>query len=84
MSIYSEPELEQACFEWLQELGFETLYGPELSPEGEYPERSDYAQVVLEERLRDALSRINPHLPLEADRGGGAEDYCSPESQSSD
>ncbi|MEW9033479.1 MAG: HsdR family type I site-specific deoxyribonuclease, partial [Planifilum fimeticola] len=66
MALYSEQELEQAALEWFQELGYETQYGPELSPEGDYPERTDYSQVVLEERLRETLSRINFHLPPEA------------------
>lgn len=66
MALYSEQELEQAALEWFQELGYETQYGPELSPEGDYPERKDYSQVVLEERLREALSRINFTLPPEA------------------
>lgn len=65
MSLYDEPELEQASLEWLEELDYEIQYGPKLSPEGDYPEREDYSQVILEERLREALTRINPHLPRE-------------------
>ena len=29
-------------------------------------ERADYGAVVLERRLRDALARLNPELPLDA------------------
>ena len=60
-----EDELEQAALEWFKELDYETAFAPELSPGGDYPERSDYSDVVLEERLRDALLRINPGLPQE-------------------
>ncbi len=59
---FCESHLEEATLEWFQELGYETAFGPELSPEGEYAERDDYGDVLLSERLRDALSRLNPGL----------------------
>ena len=61
-----EDELEQAALEWFEELGYETAFAPDLSPGGDYPERSDYSEVILEEHLKDALKRINPDLPQEA------------------
>jgi len=63
-NIY-EDELEQAALEWFEELGYETAFAPDISPGGDYPERSDYSDVILEERLKDALKRINPDLPQE-------------------
>jgi type I restriction enzyme R subunit len=64
-NIY-EDELEQAALEWFEELNYEITFAPDLSPGGDYPERSDYSDVILEERLKDALKRINPDLPQEA------------------
>jgi type I restriction enzyme R subunit len=64
-NIY-EDELEQAALEWFEELGYETAFASDISPGGDYPERSDYSDVILEERLRDALKRINSDLPQEA------------------
>lgn len=61
-----EDELEQAALEWFEELNYEIAFAPDLSPGGDYPERSDYSDVILEERLKDALKRINPDLPQEA------------------
>jgi len=61
-----EDELEQAALEWFEELGYETTFAPDISPGGDYPERSDYSDVILEERLKDALKRINADLPQEA------------------
>jgi type I restriction enzyme R subunit len=61
-----EDELEQAALEWFEELGYETAFAPDISPGGDYPERSDYSDVILEERLKDALKRINADLPQEA------------------
>jgi type I restriction enzyme R subunit len=63
---YDESELEQAVLEWFQELYYDAAYGPEISPEGEYPERDDYSEVILKERLMDALRRINPQMPRDA------------------
>ncbi|QQE74732.1 type I restriction endonuclease subunit R [Brevibacillus composti] len=63
---YTESDLEQAALEWFEELNYDKAYGPEISPEGEYPERQSYHEVILKDRLRDALLRINKHLPREA------------------
>lgn len=68
MKALDEAQLEIAVCEWLKAppLGWEYVYGPVIAPDGEAPERDDYGQVVLVERLRDALERINPEIPSEA------------------
>ncbi|WP_418038774.1 type I restriction endonuclease subunit R [Paenibacillus xylanilyticus] len=66
VTSYTESDLEQAAIEWFQELNYNWAYGPEISPEGEYPERYLYSDVILSERLREALTRINPGVPREA------------------
>lgn len=63
---FTESDLEQAALEWFEELNYEKAYGPEISPEGEYPERQFYHDVILKDRLRDSLIRINKHVPREA------------------
>jgi len=63
---YAESDLEQAALEWFEELNYDKAYGPDISPEGEYPERQFYHEVILKDRLRDAFIRINKHLPREA------------------
>ncbi|CAH0120338.1 hypothetical protein PAE9249_02857 [Paenibacillus sp. CECT 9249] len=63
---YTESDLEQAALEWFEELNYEKAYGPDISPEGEYPERQFYHDVILKDRLRDSLIRINKHVPREA------------------
>ena len=62
---FNEAELEQAVLEWFQELTYNVAYGPEISPGGDYPERDEYDEVILRERLMDALQRINPKMPSE-------------------
>ena len=39
---------------------------PTSPPDTPNAERTDYGQVVLERRLRDALAQLNPGLPLDA------------------
>ena len=43
-----------------------SLKGPEIAPDVPLSERSDYGEVVLEHRLRDALARLNTALPTVA------------------
>ena len=62
---FSESHVEDAALEWLSGLGYAGLHGPDISPDGPMPERVSYGQVVLTVRLREALVRLNPHLPDE-------------------
>ena len=62
----SESDIEQLALGWLEGLGWRTVHGPDIGPDGLNAERSDYSQVVLERRLRDALADLNPSLPAEA------------------
>ncbi len=59
----TEDQLEQEALGWLTEAGYSTLYGPDIAVDGDAPERSDYRQVVLVERLRSAVARLNPSIP---------------------
>ena len=66
MSGITESVVEEACLEWFRALGYSTAYGPEIGPDGSAEERSSWEDVVLVERLRDAILRINPDLPRDA------------------
>ncbi len=62
---FSESHVEDAALEWLAGLGYSILHGPDISPDGETPERASHSQVLLTVRFREVLGRINPHLPVE-------------------
>lgn len=62
MTTMSEDILEQTCLQWLGDLGWTILHGPDLAPGMPYCERDDYQQVFLVKRLHGALSRINPDI----------------------
>ncbi|CAM8798779.1 Type I restriction enzyme endonuclease subunit [Burkholderia pseudomallei] len=69
MSGITEDVVEQAMLEWLADLGWETVHGPDISPpDVKTPgtERDSYRDVVLRHRLADAISRLNPHIPASA------------------
>ncbi|MDD2889336.1 MAG: type I restriction endonuclease subunit R [bacterium] len=66
--ILTESEVEQAALEILLELGYKILYGPDIAPEpdGKTPERQSYSDIVLVDRLKDAINKLNPNIPQEA------------------
>ena len=47
----------------VKELGYQYKDGYEIAPEGVNSERDDFRQVILEERLKSALIKINPDIP---------------------
>ncbi|WP_296560825.1 type I restriction endonuclease subunit R [uncultured Acetobacterium sp.] len=63
---FTEAFLEEAAIEILTGLGYRYAFGPDISPGGDAPERQDHREVILAERVRDALYRINRQLPAEA------------------
>jgi type I restriction enzyme R subunit len=62
----TEDQLEQEALSWLADVGYTCLFGPDLAPDGADAERADYRQVLLVERLRNAIARLNPAIPLQA------------------
>jgi len=60
----TEDQLEQETLDWLAEVGYTPHFGPDISPDGSAQERDDYRQVLLFERLRNAITRLNPGIPL--------------------
>ncbi len=57
-----ESDVEEAALHYFHDLGWYVVNGPTIAPDGEAPERVDYSAVVLVERLRRAVSTLNPEL----------------------
>jgi type I restriction enzyme R subunit len=55
-----ENTVEEAALEYFRQLGYKTIWGPGIAPDGDSPERADYGSILLRGRLREALERINP------------------------
>ena len=60
----TEDQLEHETLAWLVDTGYQQVYGPNIALDGDASERSNYTQVVLVERLRVAIARLNPSVPL--------------------
>ena len=64
----NEDGYEHQCINWLKGIDWDWKYGPDVAPEGIAPERSSYKEVILGERLENAIARINPGLPKDTIR----------------
>ena len=65
MSFF-ESTVEEAALAWLDASGWQVAHGPDTAPDMQATERTDYGEVALARRLRDALARLNPDLPADA------------------
>ncbi|MBK1670019.1 DEAD/DEAH box helicase [Rhodovibrio sodomensis] len=66
MTAVGENAVEDAALSWFSELGYGVEHSPEIGPEGSRPERLSYDNVILGQRFRDTLNRLNPHLSRDA------------------
>lgn len=64
MSRFFESDVEDAALAWLEGLGWCVVHGPDIAPDTLAAERTDYGEVVLVQRLRDAFALLNPDLPI--------------------
>lgn len=60
---FNESDLENLTLNLLEEIGYKSIHGPDISPDSELPERKDYREVILLQRLKNALERINTRVP---------------------
>lgn len=60
----TEEKIELESLEILKDLGWEVLFGPDIGPDGSGERK--YTDAVLERRLRESLTRLNPNIPTSA------------------
>lgn len=60
----NEDRIEQEALSILSQQGWQLLHGPEIGPDG--TGERQYTDAVLERRLREAVMRLNSHIPLSA------------------
>ena len=65
MAVISEDHIEQIIIQEFIDLGYSYVNGADISPEGTAQER-EYNEVVLKNRLLNAISKLNPNVPFEA------------------
>ena len=71
----TENDIELLAIEQLEALGWEYVYAPNIAPDlpvrdrtqtgGENPERESFSDIILVQRLKTAIGKINPTLSLE-------------------
>ena len=66
MKYLTEDEIEQYQLQLLQTLGYSYCNGYDIQPEGRNKERETFSEVILKNRLPQAISRINPTIPHDA------------------
>lgn len=62
----TENAIETFSIKLFERLGYDHVYAPDIAPDGDRPERCRYDEVVLADRLRSAVRRINALIPLAA------------------
>ena len=68
MGPINEDTYELQFMDWLAASDWQLARGPEIAHDGSMPERSSHKDVILAERLEDALARINTGLPKDSIR----------------
>lgn len=66
MAFLSEADVELTLLEQFKGLGYGVASDEVIGPDGHNPERESYAEVILNQRFKDAVARLNPDLPEEA------------------
>jgi type I restriction enzyme R subunit len=66
MTRITENHIELLTIQRLEELGYNYLFGPEIAPDGNTPERDTFEQVLLLNRLKSAIRKINLDIPADA------------------
>jgi len=64
--IMTESEVEEVALEYLSDIGYLRLFGPDIAPDGKSPERNSYSDVILLRRLLHAVDKLNANIPTEA------------------
>jgi len=62
----AESHVEEHALAWLRELGYTTLFGPDIAPGEPRAEREHWHDVILKPRLAAAIARLNPGIPADA------------------
>lgn len=61
----TENAIEEFAIELLEKSGYQYIYAPDIAPDSETPERQSFEDVLLLDRLRIAIGRINPNIPAD-------------------
>ena len=63
MKKITEDDIEKLAIDLLKEQGFQHFLGSDVAPDGTQPFRTSYEEVLLSDKLREAIDRLNPDIP---------------------
>ena len=63
MNRITETAIEEFAIELLEKQGYRYIYGPEVAPDSDTPERATFEDVLFLDKLKNAVARINPIIP---------------------
>src|SRR3972149_4363551 len=66
MNPITESNIETFAIEALKSQGWEYVHGLAIAPGAEYGERESFEQIILKQRLRIAVARLNRDIPADA------------------
>lgn len=66
MKPITEDNIEYFAIETLKSMSWEYVHGLAIAPGAEQAERESFEQIILTERLRKAVTVLNPSIPQEA------------------
>ncbi len=64
MKKITEDDIEQLAINLLEKQGFKHLHGSNISPDSSQPLRNSYEDVLLDNILQSAITRLNPNAPV--------------------
>lgn len=62
----TELEIEKLAINLLEKQGYKHIYAPDIAPDSDNPLRNGFDDVLLEQKLKSAIDRINPETSAEA------------------
>ncbi|MCT7512663.1 type I restriction endonuclease subunit R [Aliarcobacter cryaerophilus] len=62
--MINEEQVELLAIDWFKELGYDYLLGYEISPDSQNQQRKSYEDVLLFDRLKNSLIKLNSNIPL--------------------
>lgn len=66
MTKLTENDIELWAIEELEAIGWKYTNGADIAPDAENPERNTFGDIILEQRLRNAIFSLNTELPTDA------------------
>jgi type I restriction enzyme R subunit len=64
--IMNEFQIDQLAISLLTGLGYNYTYGPDIAPDSQTPVRAAFEDVLLIEKPKSAVERINPSIAAAA------------------